>query len=81
MDSASSDVSQFSIGTNPNSSISYVSPQRMHMPPSDIESEYGDESDPESNSVSWEEKSYFLANLFALIDLENAKDAKITRCL
>ncbi|CAF4958352.1 unnamed protein product [Rotaria sp. Silwood1] len=54
LDSASSDISQFSIGQSPNASITYVSPQRIHMLPSDIESEYGgdggDESDHESNT-------------------------------
>lgn len=52
LDSASSDISQFSIGQNFNTSMNYVSPPRHFMPPSDIESEYGgDESDHETNTV------------------------------
>ncbi|CAF4681738.1 unnamed protein product [Rotaria sp. Silwood2] len=51
LDSTSSDISQFSVGQSPNASMTYVSPQRTHMPPSDIESEYGaDESDHENNT-------------------------------
>ena len=54
LDSAASDVSQFSIGPSPNTSMTYVSPTRTHVPPSDIESEYGgDESDHESSTVSF----------------------------
>lgn len=55
VDSASSDISQFSVGQSPNSSSHshYVSPPRTHFPPSDIESEFGgDESDHEANTVS-----------------------------
>lgn len=51
LDSASSDVSQFSLSQNPNN---YVSPLRQFMPPSDLESEYGgDESDHEANTVKF----------------------------
>ncbi|CAF1548479.1 unnamed protein product, partial [Adineta steineri] len=47
LDSASSDISQFSVGHSPN----YVSPPRTYRPPSDIESEYGgEESDHEGNT-------------------------------
>ncbi|CAF1496378.1 unnamed protein product, partial [Adineta steineri] len=49
LDSASSDISQFSVGHSPN----YVSPPRTYRPPSDIESEYGgEESDHEGNTTS-----------------------------
>jgi hypothetical protein len=58
LDSASSDISQFSVGQH-NTSMSYVSPQRHYMPPSDIESEYGyDESDHEINTVNFEKNIF-----------------------
>ena len=53
LDSASSDISQFSLSQNLNSNASYISPPRHFMPPSDIESEYGgEESDHEANTVN-----------------------------
>ncbi|CAF5220436.1 unnamed protein product [Rotaria magnacalcarata] len=54
LDSAASDISQLSVGHNPNTSLNYVSPPRTYYPPSDIESEYGggDDSDHESHTVS-----------------------------
>lgn len=53
VDSASSDVSQFSLSQNLNSNANYVSPPRHFMPPSDLESEYGGEdSDHEANTVN-----------------------------
>ncbi len=43
--------------------MTYVSPSRHYMPPSDLESEYGgDESDHEINTVSLEK--YFSKNIF-----------------
>ncbi|UJR35994.1 hypothetical protein I4U23_028734 [Adineta vaga] len=51
IDSAASDISQYSVGQSPNTSMTYVSPPRHHVPPSDIESEYGgDDGDYESNA-------------------------------
>ncbi|CAF1053004.1 unnamed protein product [Rotaria magnacalcarata] len=52
LDSAASDISQLSVGHNPNTSLNYVSPPRTYYPPSDIESEYGggDDSDHESHT-------------------------------
>ncbi|CAF5027297.1 unnamed protein product, partial [Rotaria socialis] len=55
LDSAASDISQFSVGHNPNASLNYESPPRTYYPPSDIESEYGgggggDDSDHESHA-------------------------------
>lgn len=53
LDSAASDISQYSVGHNSNTSMTYVSPPRQYRPPSDVESEHGgDESDYESNTVS-----------------------------
>ncbi|CAF1116441.1 unnamed protein product [Didymodactylos carnosus] len=53
LSSASSDVSQFSIGHS-SSASNYVSPQRRYMPPSDIESEH---EEPTSDHESSEKMS------------------------
>ena len=53
--------------------MTYVSPPRTFVPPSDIESEYGgDESDHESNTVG----SIHLPSYRNVIILENVQNAK-----
>jgi hypothetical protein len=79
LDSASSDISQFSVGASGNSSSTYVSPARTHVPPSDIESEYGgDESDHESSTVG---HMHTYRTLSTLLHVRSKKMLKMSKLL